>query len=281
MTISFLLFILQVYIIPYTDSNQCIHAVCWFWICWILSGILWPNKMNIYDNEYSFFYWSISSLQCFFGLEAHYRHTMKNNSDIDKNEILILFGKYTQITRQHFENMLTVVYCLLFIIFPHQSSIFTKMIPVEAFLRPVIMYGILCSILMIHTCSRKNIQWDLLLRECSWVCLANPACIIFFLVQVISIVFSASNCFSFVAYTNSNENDSVTNCIRKQYSDQNKISQFKPKPLRQRSLIKLNPRFQNKRITELKNSELSLTKRQADIQRLMKESENVIPISNQ
>lgn len=272
LTVSIILFNLQTYIVPESESSKCIHAVCWFWIFWIIYGILWPIDVVISVNsQFTTLYWFVSTLQCTLGIEAHYRHTV-NVSDIDKSEQLILFGYFTPITRDIIAQIFTLIYCILFIICPHQSSVFTYMFPVEAFIRPVIMYMIVCSTIAVHSCTRKNVQWQLLLRESSWVCLANPWCVVFFLYQLFSLLFAASNCFSFLGSIYQEPSSH-----RRKDFPIHTLASFKP--LRHRSSIKHHKRT-SRLYSPIQESD-QLLNDQKNVQRLMRQSENIPVIINQ
>ena len=199
--LSFQLFIGQIYLVPYSNSSTCIHAISWFWALWLVYGTLWSNRNVLHAEVYGVSddatYWVVSTIQCLLGIDAHIVHSRKSNTT-NTDDFLILFGKRTPITRHTVSFSLSLLYAYMFIFFPHQSAIYSSLHAIEAFIRPVVMFVFMCATIAVHSCTKKKLVWHLLLRETSWICLTNRWCLISLVYFIFSLIIDASNCFSFI-----------------------------------------------------------------------------------
>ncbi len=194
---------LQAFLINEKDATRlttrCINAVSAFWLLWVVYATMWPMSAvftSAGGGASNTVFYFVSSLQCFLGIEAHIRHTV--NDRRDQSAQLQIFEQETPITRRMFGQILTGFYVFLFVFFPTQGSDLLLMHPIEAFIRPLLMFILACATVAIHTCTNIKTDPTLLLREVSWICLCNVFCLVFLLYQGISLGLKASNCFSFL-----------------------------------------------------------------------------------
>ena len=187
------------------DSTKCINATAIYWLTWLVFGVIYAEE-NVF--KFSSFrsktspaaYYFFSTLQCLLGIHAHLRHTAISDieSESELNLNLYIFEKETFVTKKNLDEFLNYLFFALFISFPTSASHFPCMHPIEAFIRPLLMFILACATVAIKSCNNQTLYWPAVLREISWITMCNPFCLLVLFYQIASLSLKASNFFSFL-----------------------------------------------------------------------------------